>query len=133
MKVYNLTDVPTPTLESYGMLNQSIAVGTELLLPGAVVEVADADAPGVRASLEQFLSIGAVCIDTVPDAYRAARPDPRETPMLRQLSQLPETPPAVTTSEPLPTRGFPPDGPAPEAPAEPPTDKPFERKSRKKE
>jgi hypothetical protein len=133
MKVFNLTDVPTPTLESYSMLNQTIAVGAQLALPGEFVEIAADDESAVRTSLEHFLSIGAVAFDTVPDAYKEVRPAPASPLPVRQpVSEGLETPPDVSQFAPLPMRGFaadtPPEepagGPAPEPAPEPTPDAP---------
>jgi hypothetical protein len=70
MKVFNLTDVPTPTLMQYGMENHTISVAKQALAPGASIEVDAKEEAVERAHLEHFLAIGAVAIDELPESYK---------------------------------------------------------------
>lgn len=80
MKVFNLTDMPTATLEQYGMSNHTIVVGQQSVAPGASVEVAATDEAATRAHLEHFIAIGALAIDTPPTTYHAGGKKPSEAP-----------------------------------------------------
>lgn len=71
MKVYNLTDVPTPVLEQRGLNDKQIAVGNRMVAPGEFVEVEDT--PDMRSKLEYLLTVQAVSIDNAPPPYVHAR------------------------------------------------------------
>jgi hypothetical protein len=71
MRVYNLTDVPTPTLERYSLLNQQIVAHRRIIEPGQFVEVEDT--PTMRERLSHVLTVGAVSIDQLPPAYIRAK------------------------------------------------------------
>lgn len=112
MRVYNLTDVPTPTLERHGLVNQSIVVHRRIAAPGEYVEVETSDSMRVR--LSHLLTVGAVSIDQLPPAYLKARQlavpssghlgaipvrhlEMQETPVVG-VSKVPPQPPAATTA-----------------------------------
>lgn len=67
MKVFNLTDIPTKSLEQYGLVNQHIVVGRALLSPGESVAVADNAI--TRNGLQHYVSVGAVAVDSLPPSY----------------------------------------------------------------
>jgi hypothetical protein len=71
MRVYNLTDVSTPVLERYSLLNQQIVAHRRVIEPGQFVEVEDT--PTMRARLSHVLTVGAVSIDQLPPAYLRAK------------------------------------------------------------
>ena len=92
MKVFNLTDVSTPLLERHGMLNQTIAVGTELINPGSSAEIGEE--PHVILGAQHLVSIGALAFSQLPSSYVAAK-----------APQAPVAPPAApepTLEEPKP-------------------------------
>jgi len=112
MRVYNLTDVPTPTLERHGLVNQSIVAHRRVVAPGEYVEVETSESMKVR--LSHLLTVGAVSIDQLPPAYLRARQlavpstghlgvipvrhlDMQETPVLG-VSKVPPPPPVTTTA-----------------------------------
>ena len=71
VKVYNLTDVSTPTLVQQKLLNSHIAVGTRMCNPGEFVE--QEDTPTLRSDCRFLVSVGALSIDALPPTYVAAR------------------------------------------------------------
>ncbi len=71
IKVFNLTDVPTPLLEQHKAANVSIAVGRALVGPGEMCETADD--PMTRAHLSHFVAIGALAVDSLPARYALAK------------------------------------------------------------
>ncbi len=71
MKLFNLTDVPTPTLKQYSLVNSHIVVGRELLAPGASADLTD-DAV-TRAGLSHYVTVGAIAVDTLPPSYVVAK------------------------------------------------------------
>lgn len=75
-RVFNITDVPTPLLEQFNLVNGTIVVGKHILSPG---ESADIELDAVRSSLDYYLSVGAVAIKKLPAEYalkKAAQPPP---------------------------------------------------------
>lgn len=95
MIVYNLTDVPTKVLEAQHLVGQSIVVGKELISPGESKEVEDT--PHMRTTLEHFLTMGAVAIDTMPPPYVLAKSKVGKTSNVVQ----PAKPVEEQTSEPM--------------------------------
>lgn len=75
IEVFNLTDVATESLKAYGLLNQQIVVGEDLVAPGSSVKVPDE--VHTRAKLQHLLSVGAVAIDKLPPAYVVAKASPQ--------------------------------------------------------
>lgn len=73
MKIYNLTDIETPKLREYGHLNHTLAVGSELLLPGQSVDVPDEVAKRLEKGLEHLVNVGALALGELPAAYRLAK------------------------------------------------------------
>lgn len=71
MRVFNLTDVSTPTLVRHGLVNQQIVAHRRLVLPGEYVEVEDNSS--MRARLAHLLTLGAVSVDQLPPAYLLAK------------------------------------------------------------
>lgn len=71
MRVFNLTDIETPTLKQRGLVGQHFAVGTRMVAPGEYIELPDT--PSTRADLHYLLTVGAVCLDTPPPPYAVAR------------------------------------------------------------
>ena len=71
MKVYNLTDVATETLERYGMMNQHFAVERRQVGPGVLGE--GWDTPQGSHSHEHLVDIGALSIDSLPPTYVVSR------------------------------------------------------------
>lgn len=67
MRVYNLTDIPTPTLTRHGLVNQCLVAHRRVIAPGEYVDVEDNDS--MRARLAHLLTVGAVSIDQLPPAY----------------------------------------------------------------
>jgi hypothetical protein len=103
VKVFNLTDVSTPVLETRGLVNKGIVVGREIAEPGGYKEVIDS--PRERKKLHFFLQIGAVSIDKPTPPYLAAKAKLFEesqgrTPRVRPPPEPAPPPPPV--AEPLP-------------------------------
>jgi|SRR6478609_2955163 len=71
VKVYNLTDVETPTLAKHHMLNAHVAVGTRMCNPGEFVELEDT--PVLRSDVKFLVSIGALALGSLPPPYAQAR------------------------------------------------------------
>lgn len=71
VKVYNLTDIETPTLAKHRMLHAHIAVGTRMCDPGEFVELADT--PVLRGDVKFLVSIGALALGQLPPPYVQAR------------------------------------------------------------
>lgn len=71
MKICNITDVPTPELESKDLCNTTIVVAGNVLGPGQEIEV---EAQAIhRLGLEHFLSIGMISVDKLPGFVVVAR------------------------------------------------------------
>lgn len=131
MKVINLTDFPSPALEKYGMVNQSISVGGSLLEPGQTVAVSLEMEAAVRAELEHFLAIGAVAIDTPPPDYRQAPPTTPNSPGASYRTPFGAPPPPPPEPVAAPSAGPGNSPPAPDTTVSESITEP--RKSRKKE
>jgi hypothetical protein len=86
MKVFNLTDVPTPTLAQYGMENHTISVAKQALAPGASIEVDAKEEAVERAHLEHFLARGASAIDEPPASYTAGAKKKKAAPPSEKAS-----------------------------------------------
>lgn len=71
VKVYNLTDIPTPNLEQRMMVRQHIAIAGRMCEPGAFVEVVDS--PLLRVDCKHLVSVGALSIGSLPPPYMQAR------------------------------------------------------------
>lgn len=72
MRVFNLTDVETSVLKQQALLNQHIAIGGRMSVPGEFIDVEDSSGV-IRAKLVHLLTVGAVSIDQVPPAYAHAK------------------------------------------------------------
>lgn len=68
MRVFNLTDVPTPTLVGCGLVNTAVQVGGRSIPPGGSENVEK-----LSADDQRFLRCGAISVGEPPPAYRAAR------------------------------------------------------------
>ena len=84
MRIYNLTDVETPTLRQYGFVDQRFVVARALIAPGESAEVPDE--PIARMALEHLVAVGAAAIDELPPAYVVAKHLPRPS---AELSSAP--------------------------------------------
>lgn len=71
MKVFNLTDIETPTLKKLGWVGVPIAVGSSLIEPGGEAEVGDTDM--VRRDIGCFTTPGALAVGARPPAYLVAQ------------------------------------------------------------
>lgn len=71
MKVFNLTDIETPTLKKLGMVGMWIAAGTALIPPGGEQEVGDTEM--LRRDILCFTSSGALAVQVRPASYMVAR------------------------------------------------------------
>lgn len=67
MRVYNLTDVPTPALQQRNLVNRHLVVGNRMSNPGEYVDVEDT--PSMRARLRSVVELGALALDTLPPRY----------------------------------------------------------------
>jgi hypothetical protein len=67
MRVFNLTDMLTPVLESSGFINKQIVVHKHPVNPGEFVSVIDSE--HIRVKLKKLLTIGAISIDQLPPSY----------------------------------------------------------------
>lgn len=92
MRVYNLTDVKTLALETSGLLNQTIVVGTELVAPGGSVEVEDTGHR--RNQLQHLMKVGALALDQLPAWYVAgkAQAPVQERVSLKIIPEKPQEP-----------------------------------------
>ena len=70
IKVTNLTDVKTPTLEQYGFVGATIAVGDKTVGPGESTEVDEAYANIVLEGVQHLVSVGALAVGDLPAHYR---------------------------------------------------------------
>lgn len=71
MKVFNLTDVSTPTLQRLGWVNMVLVAGPALIEPGGEVEVGDT--PLIRRDIQCFTKQGALAVGSRPPAYLVAK------------------------------------------------------------
>lgn len=67
MRIFNLTDVETPTLLELGLVNQVLVAGRAVVGPGSSVELGDD--PLTRAHLLQYTQVGAMALDDLPPNY----------------------------------------------------------------
>ncbi len=87
MKLFNLTDVPTPELERRHIINATLAVGQHLVPPGDSIEVDKT--PDLVKAVASYVEVGAMAMDSLPAAYTAAkdrvtRSAPARTPDMEQ-------------------------------------------------
>ena len=73
MKVFNLTDVETPSLKQRGLLGQSIAVGDKLLAPGGEADVDEETLTRVRPELQHMVGLGTLALGEPPAEYKVAK------------------------------------------------------------
>lgn len=73
VKVYNLTDVSTPSLVQQGLVSQHIVIGDRMCSPGEYVEQVDSHV--LRQQLRHLVSVGAISIGALPPPYQQARTD----------------------------------------------------------
>jgi hypothetical protein len=111
-QVHNLTDVETPTLRQYGLVEQSIAVGPALLAPGQSMPVDDAHLQHIRPGLQRLVSAGALALGQPPPAYLLAKEKARTA---APKPAQPGAPPTTARSGGTPTAS-PHLAPAPTAP-----------------
>ncbi len=71
VKVFNLTDVETPTLVQFGLVSQHIVIGERMCEPGQYVEVVDS--AHLRATVKHLVQVSALAIDRLPPPYVQAR------------------------------------------------------------
>lgn len=102
MRVYNLTDVPTPVLVSRELVHAPVQVGGVYIQPGD-----HADVPN-PAGARDLLTIGAITIDRLPGWYLEEKAK-----IPRERSGPPSSPPPPPDEPP----------PPPDAPAPPPETK----------
>jgi hypothetical protein len=67
VRVFNLTDVPTATLQERGLVNTSISIGGKVVPPGGQADVSR------LTGADKFISCGAIAVGEVPAAYLAAK------------------------------------------------------------
>lgn len=108
MKVYNLTDVPTPVLEARGLVDTPISVGGKSVQPGGDVTVAS-----LNADEATFVQCGALAVGEPPASYRIAK---AAFPKAVEIEQAPPPPPPPPPPEEpaAPERGYEPVIPAPD-------------------
>lgn len=94
VKAFNLTDVPTSTLEQFGLKDQHICIGSTLVAPGKEAEVSESELENVRAGLHHLISVGAVALGELPPAYMVAkdrkRPQEPEAPKTEEPKEEPQ-------------------------------------------
>lgn len=73
MKVFNLTDIETPTLKAKGWLGIQIVVGNANIGPGEEADVGDT--AFIRRDLLSFTPHGALSVGVRPPAYLLAQAD----------------------------------------------------------
>jgi hypothetical protein len=72
MKIYNISDVPTPSLENNNLVGHVFAAGKALVAPGDYAEV-DKDDAATLAALPGMVSLGLAAIDQLPASYVVAK------------------------------------------------------------
>lgn len=78
MIVHNLTDVETPKLKQFGLLDCSFSIAGKTLAPGANADVPDGD--HALLHLEHLCSVGAVALGDLPESYTKGKSAPKEEP-----------------------------------------------------
>jgi hypothetical protein len=71
VKLFNLTDVPTPALTQQGLANQTLVVRSSIIQPGEWVDAADDAA--TRRDAAHYVGLGALAVDQLPPAYVVAK------------------------------------------------------------
>jgi hypothetical protein len=72
IRVYNISDVPTPALERNNLVNHVFAAGRALVQPGCSVEV-DKDDAATLAGLPGAVSLGLAAVEDLPASYVVAK------------------------------------------------------------
>lgn len=96
IKIFNLTDVPTPTLEQHHSVGITFAAGRALVGPGESTETA-ADEMTI-AHLAHYVTIGAASVDVLPPSYVVAK----EKTVAAQKKKPATPPPPLTPPAPEP-------------------------------
>ena len=73
MRVFNLTDVPTPALQQKGFVSHTFAVGPALLGPGESAEVAPEHVQHIKRGLQRLIADGALAMNQPPPSYLVAK------------------------------------------------------------
>jgi hypothetical protein len=71
MKVFNVTDMPSRSLEQQGLVNVSVKVGTVVIPPGGSAVLRGSHKE--RSELMPLVRRGAVVVDELPPAYAAKK------------------------------------------------------------
>jgi hypothetical protein len=98
VKVYNLTDVPTPALKRAGLCSVDIHVKGQVIPPGKFLDLFTVP----HGEVARYLPCGALCLGTPPAAYLKAKagPAPVEEPQPAPVPVSHETPAPAPEPEP---------------------------------
>jgi hypothetical protein len=66
VKVFNLTDVSTPTLKQRGLVSRGFQVGTQLIQPGASAQFDGATWASLKGRYNRLLTLGALFVGATP-------------------------------------------------------------------
>lgn len=71
VRLFNLTDVPTPELESRGLVNVPLIVGRTILAPGEEVHL---ELDGfTQPHVDEYVRLGAMSAGELPASYRVKK------------------------------------------------------------
>ena len=84
MRVFNLTNEPTPVLKSQGLVNVPLRVGSVTIKPGESEEV-----PKRTSIPQRYLDCGALAVNEPPSSYSVPKAEEEEEP-------IPDTHPVPT-------------------------------------
>ena len=70
MKVFNISDVPSSKLKQFNMDNQTVCLGSKMILPGCMEEVEEGDPNGTIKSL---VDMGVISVGDPPVEYRVKK------------------------------------------------------------
>lgn len=81
MKIFNISDVVTPSLTKHGLFDQTFSIGGQMVKPGSSITVDDAKKKVVGAQVRHLMKFGAIAVGKVPDTYKpTAQAAPAATP-----------------------------------------------------
>ena len=103
IRIFNLTDVPTPPLTQYGWLNQTFIIGRESVAPGNYLDVPDTEY--ARAKIRTPIRVGALCVGQPPPTYLQNKARQGKALLAASRAKLPASPPPESEAAAAPVEG----------------------------
>lgn len=99
MKIFNLTDVTTKTLQQRHAVGQTYVIGGKPIAPGASVEYPEGSRLVLTRESAHLTNIGALAIDKLPDEYLKAKPSANAPKAAAPVEAASPTPVAASAAE----------------------------------